>query len=954
MEPNKSQIPSLKDTKKPELKVKGLAAGMSLVDRVKSFRKKDLAFIGAGLAVLFLAPLVEHFLMAPESGQPGAFKEGWTFRGDGAGGSSFGSGGSPYEPGVSGLAPGGLLGSGSEIITPLNVRDPSSLVMGPGQTSAQPVTAPAAAAPASASAAKPASDWKDALAAAAGRSASAATKSASLPVPKVPIQGSLRGLGVLGGGGSGASWSGGPMSAAGSSKPAGSSSLTNVKPTAGFSGVAGKRGASPAGSIEDLKKAAANAADGFNRGGSSAGNLLTAADASQAIPGGGSAGGAGGSAGEGKEDKRGGDSKDMRSNSRGEPSLEYLMKKKEMENQMDLDWEKKKKEEMFPLEMKQEIQKTLMMDGLVKPVAGAVGDGIKEALTGLFGRGSAVSVSCTVGGTPNQIVGSNIPACKTGAQKEGTGLCLAKNGPGCTTGPCVYQSSWADGSKVYGQQCSSGPKDDGSGKPTTETPENVPQTPEPGSTGPDGKPNPAGGLMNQCVGFVNSSSDAGGEFYKKLIEPTKLLITAHAYLSEVAYKDKAGKADCKGESITIPGDNANKDVKALQVAAAAELDKANKNLSAELAAVQEIMMPCVNPDSPDGKSECNTKPKAGITSVTTDLDQGAACKKVEDCAKQAETVIGNFDKTYFADAVTAGKSQQGKFEGDSSKRQTETKASLVKVKDGGEGKESGYIPDSDKLLTEINAKIEAAQKQLDAAINVGGTIEVKNDKGEMVKRDLTPAELAAADQYKDKVREIKQTLLADVQKSYKYRKEEAQKALVTAYEKTKGVVYDKVLPDDTNARASAFTKYAAAGGDAPSAGYSANLKGHCGSGCLGITAVAPESKKVVEPKLTAGKEKSAGLIKQAEGKEQEAKDLRQPKTGQPNEPAAKLADAAAEQFRKDALTAWQTAFTEAKAEFGKVAPPMPKKTGEYPRSQIDTYKDALTESDGKMNTIKGN
>ena len=62
------KIPTLKDSQKPQVKIKGLAAGLSLFDRLKQFKKKDLALILAGLGTLFMAPLAEHFMMAPEGG----------------------------------------------------------------------------------------------------------------------------------------------------------------------------------------------------------------------------------------------------------------------------------------------------------------------------------------------------------------------------------------------------------------------------------------------------------------------------------------------------------------------------------------------------------------------------------------------------------------------------------------------------------------------------------------------------------------------------------------------------------------------------------------------------------------------------------------------------------------------------------------------------------------------
>ena len=329
MEPfKKPEIPTLKDSgKQPMLKIKGLAGGgLSFVDRLKQFKKKDLAFIFAGLGTLFMAPLAEHFMMSPDSAEQGAFKEGWNIRGDAAG---FGTGQSPYEGGVSGLAPGSLLGGGgSDVITPLNVRDPSALIMGPGQSTPQPVTAPQAP-PQSASPAKASGgDWKDALANAAGRGAKEAVKAASLPVPKIPLQGGLRGLGAVSGGGGGG-YSLPAISASGvPNTAAGSNSLQKVGASPGYKGVAAARGSGPnTGGLEALKKAAAGAAGEMNRGGSAASNRDTAAAASQALPGGGADGGGGGAQGGG--DKRPGGNQIRAPNSRASPGVPHRQGKRD-------------------------------------------------------------------------------------------------------------------------------------------------------------------------------------------------------------------------------------------------------------------------------------------------------------------------------------------------------------------------------------------------------------------------------------------------------------------------------------------------------------------------------------------------------------------------------------------------------------------------------------------------
>src|ERR1035437_10224290 len=108
------KIPTLKDSQRPQVKVRGLEAGVTLFDRLKQFKKKDLAFILAGLGTLFMAPLAEHFMMSPEVGDGSQLAAGW---GKGGNKGPFdGSGSSPYEPGSNNsLAPGSAVGGGSDI-----------------------------------------------------------------------------------------------------------------------------------------------------------------------------------------------------------------------------------------------------------------------------------------------------------------------------------------------------------------------------------------------------------------------------------------------------------------------------------------------------------------------------------------------------------------------------------------------------------------------------------------------------------------------------------------------------------------------------------------------------------------------------------------------------------------------------------------------------------------------
>ena len=402
---NKPQIPTLKESQNekkggaPALKIKGLQSGLSLIERLKQFKKKDLAFILAGLGVLFMAPLAEHFMMSPsDSAGDGTMKEGWNTPGRG-GSSPFGAAASPYDQGLNGLAPGGTVGSGSDVITPLNVRDPSALVMGPGATQQAPATASASpTTPPPPPPAKEDSKWNDAIA--AGKAAaSAATKKAALPVPKVPLSaGGLRGLGAVSGG-SGSSFSLAPISSNGlaSGHVNQSNGLTGTNGS-GFKGVArGPGSGGNTGRLEALKNAAANAGGDFNRAGSAATALEAAANRDMSGSGGGGAGEGGG-----KEDKATSGSQSKDSKSPGE-SLEFLRQKMQMEKDIAFADELRKSQPCgmteafgFSVSLKKgfsgaapnlecnklhgEMMKTFMMKGLVEPLTGVMADKIKEWL----------------------------------------------------------------------------------------------------------------------------------------------------------------------------------------------------------------------------------------------------------------------------------------------------------------------------------------------------------------------------------------------------------------------------------------------------------------------------------------------------------------------------------------------------------------------------------------------
>ncbi|MDD5302790.1 MAG: hypothetical protein PHS14_06730 [Elusimicrobia bacterium] len=331
------KIPTLKDAQKPQVKIKGMGAGLTLFDRLKQFKKKDLAFILAGLGTLFMAPLAEHFMMAPENGDS-ALQKGWG-GGSGSGNTLFGSGSSPYESGNNGIASGGAIGGAGDIITPLNVRDPSALVMGPGAAQQPPAGSAAPATPPPTAPAGNTEDYKDALKGAASRAASAAVKRAPLPIPKVALGGSgLRGLGAVGGGSSAGSSLGPIGPAAGSNGGGGGSSLGLVHAAPNYRGAAGPRGNGPMG-LDGTKKAGANAGDAFSRTGSAMGGLQQAA--SEQIPTGGTGFNGGGQGGSGANDKAPGGSGPGGSKSVGE-SLAFIEAKERMMENLKLEFEKRK------------------------------------------------------------------------------------------------------------------------------------------------------------------------------------------------------------------------------------------------------------------------------------------------------------------------------------------------------------------------------------------------------------------------------------------------------------------------------------------------------------------------------------------------------------------------------------------------------------------------------------
>ncbi|MFA5139009.1 MAG: hypothetical protein WC728_07240 [Elusimicrobiota bacterium] len=145
---------------------------------------RDLAFIGAGLAVFLLAPCAAFFCSLGES--PENPRQGF-----GPKALAGLEAGSPFEDGVRSLAPGNLPGVDPALITPLNAGDPLELIQRPDfKEEAEPIPQGAR----EELPARAASGWREAVSSAAKRGVATAVKRARLPSPTVKLAARLRGL----------------------------------------------------------------------------------------------------------------------------------------------------------------------------------------------------------------------------------------------------------------------------------------------------------------------------------------------------------------------------------------------------------------------------------------------------------------------------------------------------------------------------------------------------------------------------------------------------------------------------------------------------------------------------------------------------------------------------------------------------------------------------------------
>ncbi|MFH2202140.1 MAG: hypothetical protein ABIJ96_03410 [Elusimicrobiota bacterium] len=361
----------------PKMKVRGLPGGATIVDRLKNLRRKDMGFIAAGLSVLMMAPVAEHFMMTPQE-EKGALTGGFDQKGP-----LFPDGTTIYENGTGGFSPGSLIGAGTDVITPLNVRDPAALVMGPGATQKPAATASPATEPPPKE-----SNWKDALSQAATRGAKQATKSAKLPKPNVKMAGALRGLSALSGSshGGGSSYTPPGLSAANvPNKARGSNSLTRSQAVPGYNGAA-RRSNSSSGSPESLRNSAGRQGDMFNQGG--AATALDNASKTQ-IPGGGQGGGGGGPS-NGAGGKSPGGSNVKESKSLGE-SLEFMRLKMEQEKALALKWKIKEWNTFGRQKMMEEKVIGMAMDGFKEAFVTPLGKAMGNLFSGALNPDSAAA-----------------------------------------------------------------------------------------------------------------------------------------------------------------------------------------------------------------------------------------------------------------------------------------------------------------------------------------------------------------------------------------------------------------------------------------------------------------------------------------------------------------------------------------------------------------------------------
>ncbi|PCI35272.1 MAG: hypothetical protein COB53_11150, partial [Elusimicrobia bacterium] len=327
-----------------------MAGKKSLMGRLKALKTKDMAFIAAGIGVLVMAPLAEYLISDGEGGSP-TMSQGFNRTGG-----FFAEPQDLYEAGLEGIAPGGLMGRDTDVITPLNVRDPSSLIMGPGGMQEE-KPAPSTLIPEiKRDAPKDDTDWKKIIDSAKD-GAKEVTKRVKLPRPNAKLAGALSGLkGLAGGGSTRASLSLSAPRTPGAQSPSGAGSrLTRSQAIPGFRSTGGRT----------LSGSGGNASGGFGRSSNPGGTTGQSASATGGINGGGTGTGFGRPNGDGAPTKNPGGSSTKDNKTLGE-NLAFLRAKMNLEKSIDLKWAKKRYNELERKKMLEQMAAQTAQQVLLK------------------------------------------------------------------------------------------------------------------------------------------------------------------------------------------------------------------------------------------------------------------------------------------------------------------------------------------------------------------------------------------------------------------------------------------------------------------------------------------------------------------------------------------------------------------------------------------------------------
>ncbi|MEA3306971.1 MAG: hypothetical protein U9Q34_04205, partial [Elusimicrobiota bacterium] len=356
----------------------------SFISKLKNLSKKDIAMVVIGVSTLALAPVAEYYLSKPA--QENLLTPGFGDRGS-AGSSSI------YEPGINSLSVGSPNGTG-DVVTPLSVRDPLSLIRGDKKpASAAPITPP--------------SNYRDTLKNVAKNSFSRAAKSAGAPVVVPKMQGGLRSMGSFASGG-GSRTSGkiakGVMlaDAKKASSKAASGSMMGARGGADYKGVASTPRGSSKDAMEALRRKAGQSASHFSDGSATVGVTEAAKDAVEL------AGRGGSGQGGGKDYEGPSNSQTKNSHSWGgkqKDAAEKLADKLEdKEANAALDWKLWKKYEV-PKMIATSFIENVIQKGLIEPIGEMVTNGVNGVLN--LG-GSPSEYACFVCTKYQQVNGVNV------------------------------------------------------------------------------------------------------------------------------------------------------------------------------------------------------------------------------------------------------------------------------------------------------------------------------------------------------------------------------------------------------------------------------------------------------------------------------------------------------------------------------------------------------------------